>query len=107
LSSSNSDDRATLAELVKGKTGGVGSFAREGSPGYAEDNCAEEEGQQRSQVTSRVVFVPFSVLLSDVLPFVCSPGPAPKQRRVVEEEAPTAATPDMAESSRRAGGVGL
>ena len=33
LSSSDSDDRATLAELVKGKTGGVGSFAREGSPG--------------------------------------------------------------------------
>ena len=33
LSSFDSDDRATLAELVKGKMGGVGSFAREGSPG--------------------------------------------------------------------------
>jgi len=37
--------------------------------------------------------------------FVCSPGPAPKQRRVVEEGFP-AAPPDMAESSRRAGGMG-
>ena len=33
LSSSNSDDRATLADLMKGKTGGVGLLAREGSPG--------------------------------------------------------------------------
>ena len=32
LSSSDSDDRATLAELMKGKTGGVGSLARERSP---------------------------------------------------------------------------
>ena len=54
-----------------------------------------------------MVFVPFSVLLYDDLAFVCIPGPAPKQRRVVEEGAPTAATPDMAESSRRAGGAGL
>ena len=38
---------------------------------------------------------------------VCSPGPAPKQRRVVEERVPAAAAaPDMAESSRRTGGVG-
>ena len=33
LSSSDSDDRATLADLVKGKTGGVEPLAREGSPG--------------------------------------------------------------------------
>ena len=33
LSRSDSDDRVPLAELVKGKTGGVGSFSREGSPG--------------------------------------------------------------------------
>ena len=33
LSSSDSDDRVTLAELVKGKRGGVESFAREESPG--------------------------------------------------------------------------
>ena len=36
-----------------------------------------------------------------------SPGPVPKHRRVVEERAPTAAAPsNVAESSRRAGGVG-
>ena len=33
LSSSDSDDRATLADLMMGKTGGVGPLAREGSPG--------------------------------------------------------------------------
>ena len=33
LSSSNSDDRATLADLMKGKMGGVEILAREGSPG--------------------------------------------------------------------------
>ena len=33
LSSSDSDDRATLADLMKGKTGGVETLAREGSPG--------------------------------------------------------------------------
>ena len=38
--------------------------------------------------------------------FVCSPGPAPKQRRVVEERAPATAAPDMAESSRRTGEMG-
>ena len=32
LSSSDSDDHATLAELIKGKMGGVESLAREGSP---------------------------------------------------------------------------
>ena len=32
LSSSDSDDRVTLAELVKGKTGGIQSMLREGSP---------------------------------------------------------------------------
>ena len=32
LSSSDSNDRVTLAELVKGKTGGVKSMLREGSP---------------------------------------------------------------------------
>ena len=33
LSSSDSDDRATLADLMKGKMGGVETLAREGSPG--------------------------------------------------------------------------
>ena len=33
LSSSDSDDRATLADLMKGKTGGVFPLAREGSLG--------------------------------------------------------------------------
>ena len=33
LSSSDSDDRATLADLMKGKTGGVELLAHEGSPG--------------------------------------------------------------------------
>ena len=33
LSSSDSDDPVPLAELVKGKTGGVGSLSHEGSPG--------------------------------------------------------------------------
>ena len=33
LSSSDSDDRVPLAELVKGKTGGVGSLSHEESPG--------------------------------------------------------------------------
>ena len=33
LPSSDSDDRVTLADLMKGKTGGVGSLAREESPG--------------------------------------------------------------------------
>ena len=33
LSSSDSDDRAILADLMKGKTGGVEPLAREGSPG--------------------------------------------------------------------------
>ena len=32
-SSSDSDDRATLADLMKGKTKGVKPLAREGSPG--------------------------------------------------------------------------
>ena len=32
LSSSDSDDRATLADLMKGKTRGVKPLAREGSP---------------------------------------------------------------------------
>ena len=45
-------------------------------------------------------------MLSDVLAFGYSPGPAPKQRRVVEEGAPSTAAPDMAESSRRTGGMG-
>jgi len=43
----------------------------------------------------------------DIIAYVCSPGVAPKQRRVVEERAPTAAAPsDVAESSRRTGGEG-
>jgi len=33
LSSSDSDDRAALADLLKGKMGGVKPLAREGSPG--------------------------------------------------------------------------
>ena len=33
LSSSDSDDRVPLAELVKAKTGGVGSFSHEGNLG--------------------------------------------------------------------------
>ena len=33
LSSFDSDDRATLADLMKGKMGGVDPLAREGSPG--------------------------------------------------------------------------
>jgi len=33
LLSSDSDDRATLADLMKGKTGGVDPLARDGSPG--------------------------------------------------------------------------
>ena len=33
LSSSDSDDRATFSDLMKGKTGGVEFLAREGSPG--------------------------------------------------------------------------
>ena len=33
LSSSDSDDRATLADLMKGKTGGLELLAREGSLG--------------------------------------------------------------------------
>ena len=33
LSSSDSDDRATLADLMNGKMGGVETLAREGSPG--------------------------------------------------------------------------
>jgi len=46
-------------------------------------------------------------LTSDIFAFVCSPDPAPKQRRVVDEGTLTDATPsDMAESSRRAGGAG-
>ena len=46
LSSSDSDDRVPLAELVKAKTGGVGSFSHEGSLGpEAEDDCVEEEDQ--------------------------------------------------------------
>ena len=32
LSSSDSDDRATLADLMKGKMGGVELLTREGSP---------------------------------------------------------------------------
>ena len=44
--------------------------------------------------------------MSEVLPFVCSPRPVPKQRRVVEERAHATAAPDMAESSRRTGEMG-
>ena len=45
--------------------------------------------------------------MSDALAFVCSPGPAPKQQRVVEGRAPAAAVaPGITGSSRRAGGEG-
>ena len=45
--------------------------------------------------------------MSGIFAFDFSPGPVPKQRQVVEERAPAAAAPsDVAESSRRAGGVG-
>ena len=47
-------------------------------------------------------------LLSDIFAFVCSPGVAPKQRRVVEDGVPTVDAPsDMEEPSRRVGGTGL
>ena len=47
-------------------------------------------------------------LLSDIFAFICSPGVAPKQRRVVEDWIPAAAAPsDMAESSGRVGGARL
>ena len=40
------------------------------------------------------------------LPLICSPGVAPKQRRVVEDGVPAAAAPsDLVESSRRVGGT--
>ena len=43
LSSSDSDDRAILANLMKGKTGGVELLAREGSPGpEAGISCPEK-----------------------------------------------------------------
>jgi len=51
-------------------------------------------------------FCPVLSRLSDALAFVSSPSPAPKQRRVVEGIAPAVAAPDMAESSKRAGGAG-
>ena len=45
--------------------------------------------------------------MSDALAFVCSPGPVPKQRRVLEGRAPAAAiAPGIAGSSGRAGGEG-
>ena len=45
LSSSNSDDRATLADLMKGKTGGVELLACEGSPGpEAGISCPKKSG---------------------------------------------------------------
>ena len=47
-------------------------------------------------------------LLSDIFASDFSPSPVPKHRQVVEERAPPAAAApsDVAESSRRAGGVG-
>ena len=45
--------------------------------------------------------------MSDTFAFDCSPGPAPKQSQVVEERTPVAAaSSNVAESSRRAGGAG-
>ena len=41
-------------------------------------------------------------LLSDIFAFICSPGVAPKQRRVVEDGVPAAAaSSEMAGSSRK------
>ena len=45
-------------------------------------------------------------MLSDIFAFGCSPSPVPKKRRVVEDRAPPAAAPNMAESSRRTGEMG-
>jgi hypothetical protein len=43
LSSSDSNDRVPFAELVKGKSGGVGSLSREGSLGpEAETSCPKK-----------------------------------------------------------------
>ena len=51
LSSSDSDDRVPLVGLVKGKTGGVGSFSREGSIGpEAGTSCPKK---QRTTVRKR------------------------------------------------------
>ena len=51
LSSSDSNDRATLADLMKGKTGGVDPLAREGSPGpEAGTSCPKK---QRTTVRKR------------------------------------------------------
>ena len=52
-------------------------------------------------------FCPVLRYLSNALAFVCSPGPAPKHRRVVEGRAPAAAiAPGIAGSLGRAGGEG-
>ena len=56
--------------------------------------------------SSSSVFCPILSCLSDAFAFACSPGPAPKQRRVMEGGAPPAAAPNMVESSRRASGAG-
>jgi hypothetical protein len=51
LSSSDSDDRVPLIGLVKGKTGGVGSFSRDGSTGpEAGTSCPKK---QRTTVHKR------------------------------------------------------
>ena len=43
LSNSDSDDRVTLAEVLKGKTGGVDSDTRSGSPeGEAASSCPKK-----------------------------------------------------------------
>ena len=45
LSSSDSDDRATLADLMNGKMGGVELLAREESPGpEASISCPKKSG---------------------------------------------------------------
>ena len=43
LSSSDSDDRATLADLMKGKMGGVELLAREGCPGPEVGICCPKK----------------------------------------------------------------
>jgi len=90
LSGDDSDGGASLAEDVKGKT--AGSLGRDESlEAEVGASCPEKT---RTAVRKRRAS-------GDV-----SPGPAPKQRRVMEGGAPPAAAPNMAELLRRASGVG-
>ena len=51
LSNSDSDDRATLADLMKGKTGGVESLVRQESPGPEVGNSCPKK--RRTTVCKR------------------------------------------------------